>query len=345
MSAPRRHFLGEMAKGIARTASDGRAAISAARDAVIKPALELISPAPTDTGVDAPALPPLLAPPARLATLEELVELAGKLGLERRASDVLACARTSWRLVRTTAEGASGVSQLGGRPARIDADSWPTRDGRPLPLLAQIDLTAVAPDALPSGFPSSETLLAFGDFESPAAARTAATLLVVPDDAPQADPDAGPAEPLPVTPIRACPELVLPRVWSAPVEQLELTPNQRDAWEQLRVQLAAGQGTEPSDRAPSEVEVQRLFGYPDERTGEMPLASELLTRGYELMDDPPAVHPAAAEAEAASGRWQLLLQLELTRTLPTNAFSRLYFWATAEDVAAGEVAGVQAFTR
>jgi len=344
MSAPRRHFLGEVVKGIARTASDGRAAISAARNAVIKPTLELIRPVSADDGMQPLAPPPLLAPPTRLATPEELVELAVQLGLERRARDVLACARTSCRLVPTSARGASGVSHIGGLPARIDVDSWPTWDGRPLPLLAQIDLTAVAPDALPRGFPSSGTLLAFGDFDSRAAADAAAPLLLVADDAPRADPAAAPAATLPLTPIRACPERVLPRVWSAPVEQLELTPDERNAWEQLRAQLAVAQGTELWDQAPTGVVVQRLFGYPDERTGEMPLASELLARGYELTDDPPAVYPATAEAETASERWQLLLQLDLAGTLPKNAY-RLYFWATAESVAAGDVAGVKAFVR
>jgi hypothetical protein len=139
------------------------------------------------------------------------------------------------------------------------------------------------------------------------------------------------------TPLGLSAELVLPRVWAAPAQALGLSPEETGAWETLRERLAELQGVEAPQHTPEYV--LRLLGYPEDRRGDMPLRCELRSRGHDAGDEPPALHPAAAECESAAARWRLFLQL------PADAGQRLFVWIPDEQLRAGDLAGALAVVR
>ena len=180
--------------------------------------------------------------------------------------------------------------------------------------LAQIDLASVAALEAAPELPADGWLTFSAD-----------AVTVVSDPAP----DSG------SQPLAAAVELSLPRVWSAPVEALGLSTDERTAWQKLRVWLAESQGVELHDSTPGFLSLHRLLGYPDETGGDMPLRCELLEAGVELDEPYPRMHPLARELEAQARRWRLLLQLSVGET------ERVYFWITADDLDAGDFTRVR----
>jgi len=122
-------------------------------------------------------------------------------------------------------------------------------------------------------------------------------------------------------PLSLSAERTLPRVWTAPVQELGLSEAETAGWEALRSRLAALQGVEA--KAPDHV--MRLLGYPEDRTGEMPALCEARAR-------PAAPDPGA---HVAAGRWRLLLQL------PAGARKRRFVWVPGH----GELARAVAIVR
>jgi uncharacterized protein YwqG len=129
--------------------------------------------------------------------------------------------------------------------------------------------------------------------------------------------------------------LLLPRAWTRKVQAIGLSAKESDGWEQLRLHLAAHQGVADDGAEPRLVSVHRFLGYPDERQGHMPSICEAVSRGIDLTDAPYHLHPDAAQLEAASGRWRLLLQLSVDETFGwhwgPNA-ERLYVWIDEDDL-------------
>jgi hypothetical protein len=202
--------------------------------------------------------------------------------------------------------------------ARHSVRLTPAADGRSSfggdQYLAQIDLASVAALGAALPLPADGWLMFSGD-----------AVAVVSDRAP----DRG------SQPLAASVELSLPRVWSAPVEALGLSTDERIAWQKLRVWLAESQGVELHDSTPGFLALHRLLGYPDETGGDMPLMCELLQAGVELDEPYPRMHPLARELEAQALRWQLLLQLSVGES------ERLYFWVIADDLDAGDFTRVR----
>jgi len=94
--------------------------------------------------------------------------------------------------------------------------------------------------------------------------------------------------------------------------------------------------------------MHRLLGYPDTRRGDMPLACELLDRGYVLGETPPLAHPCAADAEPHAGRWRLLLQLSMDDALGWfwgGGRERLYVWIDESDLTNGDFSRVRAIAQ
>ena len=156
-------------------------------------------------------------PTTGAVTLDDLLAHAGDLGLDARAGAIRSLARWSIRLTPA----ADGRSQLGGEPGLPDGVPWPSADGRQLPCLAQLDLEDVAALGVATPVPADGRLLVFAEPGQSPFPR--GRLLVVPG------PGARGPEPLAVSP-----ELTLPRVWSAPVQDVGLADEVRDAWEALR---------------------------------------------------------------------------------------------------------------
>ena len=135
-------------------------------------------------------------------------------------------------------------------------------------------------------------------------------------------------------------ELVLPRVWSEPVQELGLDEAGQSAWTALRERLAAVQGVELHGEDPQPCVVHRFLGYPDERTGNMPIECELRAAGIDLEGGPAFAHARAAELGPRSTRWRMLLQLSTDDLLGWSWGSgaeRLYVWIDGADLAAGEL--------
>jgi len=143
--------------------------------------------------------------------------------------------------------------------------------------LAQIDLASVAALGEPTPLPAEGWLTFSADAVAVVSGQAA---------------DSG------SQPLAASVELSLPRAWSAPVEALGLSTDERIAWQKLRVWLAESQGVELHDSTPGFLAVHRLLGYPDETGGDMPLMCELLEAGAELDEPYPRMHPLAREREA-----------------------------------------------
>ena len=98
-------------------------------------------------------------------------------------------------------------------------------------------------------------------------------------------------------------QLVLPRVWSEPVQALDLSSDEHDAYVRLRDRLAVRQGVEIEHGGGAEVAYHRVLGYPDETTGTMPADCALVD---------------------GDGPWRLLLQVSAGPT------KRIYVWVRSE---------------
>ena len=202
--------------------------------------------------------------------------------------------------------------------ARHSVRLTPSADGRSSfggdRYLAQLDLASIAALGAALRLPADGWLVFSAGAVAPAAGRA---------------PDSG------SQPLATAVELSLPRVWSAPVEALGLSADERIAWQKLRVWLAESQAVELHDSTPGFLALHRLLGYPDETGGDMPLMCELLAAGAELDEPYPRMHPLARELEAQALRWQLLLQLSV------GDAERVYFWITADDLDAGDFTHVR----
>jgi hypothetical protein len=315
---------------------------------------------PTVPGED-PSPPPRRPPAARAlptrghVTIDDVLGIADECALTRRLDDVRALARRSLRLtlVGGSSHAMPQASWFGDPLVRPAGFVW---SGQHEPrCLAGIDLAQVAAVLGDDGpLPNDGTLWCFAP---PAAGfvshRGDAEDYYVVIQKGEAMPGAptvslGTAAPASSRSIELSAELQLPRVWSDAVQALELDQAEHDGWQRLRCQLAERQGVEVHDSTHGFQVTHRLLGYPDERRGDMPLACELLARGYILGEDPPLAHPCAGEAAPHAGRWRLLLQLSTDDELGWSwggRRERFYVWIDESDLANGDFARVRAFAQ
>jgi hypothetical protein len=259
-----------------------------------------VAPRASDV-VPAVAAMPVAPPPTRLLEIDELLAEATRVGLGRRHDALRELALVSWRLVPV--EEADGVVLPAGTP-------WPERDGQRLAAIAQFDRSAWPSAPLADG----ELLTLFGD-EVPAVDGEWGPVecgplvaLVTPADATRPSVATGPVVPRP--------ELVLPRVWSAALQDLDLDDAETEAWEALRRWSADAQGTVLGDDA-SGLRIDRVLGYPDERRGAMPEMCELAT------GVPRAQWRLLAQVTAEHGSW--------------GGRERVYVWLPDDDVTRARV--------
>lgn len=355
-SADRRRFLAGLAEEGARNAVHLAPA----------PLRALLSASASGAEAADPDPPP--APmPARCAEVDELLQMAGDLGLGAHREAVRRLALHSVRLqtARSAGRAAStgGGSWIGGlaappRPRRLSRRprgggaaerasgiDWPLRDGRPLACIAQIDLAEVAAAMPSTPLPGEGHLAFFFDVaEAPAGispvSRSAAAVRHLQRPLTAAD------QPRRQVGLPALPaaELSLPRAFSPLVAELSLEARQVAAWQQLREMLARRQGLPSPEQATQPLLVDRLLGYPDERNVPMALICELAEEGVDLSDGLPLAGPQTSQAEASSARWRLLLQLTATTSLRLGgaAHRRLCFWVADEALRAGDLSGVRA---
>lgn len=274
----------------------------------------------------------------RTVSVEELLGKAAEFGLEGRRDALSEHLRRSLRLVPSAHAAADGV-EFGGRPLMNDGQEWPSWQGRPLTFLAQLD----------AGEPLGRLLFFYDATGRPSgclAAHVGSARVLRANDR-RLVPLDGPALPAAAVTGRHAGELVLPRAFNARLQPLGFSDDERDAWEALRGELAALQGTELTDRQGGVFQVvHRVFGYPDETGGEMPLTCELASSGEDVIEGRAQLHPQAPKLERRSGRWELLAQLSGDGKLgwPWVA-QRLYFWIDRDALAAGNLEQVWAIAR
>jgi uncharacterized protein YwqG len=284
----------------------------------------------------------------RKASISDLLAAADELGLGARHAELRAAVRVSAQMAPSRL--ADGPVRFGGEARLPQGVAWPAAAGRPLRLLAQVDLSRIPSDGLP--FDGQGTLLFFFDTDWGSHGREAAEpergrVLHVGRDV-ETVPAAGPALPRRGGAGEVSCELRLPRVWSRRIDALDLTDDERYGWERLREHLAEWQGTDSIEQVASDSRVShRLFGVPDDTRGDMPLICELCDRGERIVGHA-LTHPQADEAEAKSDRWELLAQFSRDAELGWNwseSAVRIYFWCDHERLAAGDFSRIWTVAR
>lgn len=270
-------------------------------------------------------------PAERTATLGELSEWAREAGLSERTHDVVAKARFSHRATPARGDVESSGTYYGGIPD-LDGEDWPEAAGQRLEFIAQFEL----------GRAASTTEDLAGVIRLFAPPREGGFCTVVHAPMPAAPSNPGSARRYELTT-----ELVIPRAFSSVLTGLDLTSDEQDAWETLRLRLAREQGVIPFDQKPGRLNLDRVLGYPDERTGDMPLRCEMTAQGAADIGRSTRAHPGAAVHEAGAEHWRLLLQIN--RSHATRLFmrgaERLYIWITDEALRQRDFSGVQSIWR
>lgn len=310
-----------------------------------------------DDGEDL-GVPVLSAPlPARGVTSpvadEDLMRLAADAGLILRVEAVVALARRSVRLVPGEEPAAPGSrTRLGGAPDLPEGVQWPRWEDEPLTFLAQIDLSEATALGVEPLLPADGVLLIFSALDrtplgSSPLDRDSTRVLYVERERLPPEP-VGPAQPHAALALELSCELVLPRVWAADVQLLELEEPEQQAWEQVRRELAELQGVEAWDAGEPLDSRHHLLGFADESRADMPIACELAAQGIDVGYGAPWSHPEAKRVESAARRWRLLLQLTVDDEAGWafgRGRERLYVWAPRDDLASAQLAHVHALAR
>lgn len=303
-------------------------AVSEARAQLTQP----IGPDVPSEPVTSTSMPRLL--PAQLTdrhvTCDELLELAAESGLASRRGAIRRLCRRSVRLAAST-DGARRGVEAASLPAHL---SWPEWRGAPLALRLVLDFAEIARTSGASELPATGTLFVFLSAEQPPsglALEHSGSAQVMFDSDTRSSPHLRPDRRL----VQSSGELVLPRVWAESVEALGLEGDEQAAWQDLRLRLAERQGVVPFDAGSEPRAVHRVLGWPDERSGWMPLACALLDAGLDLTGHHAATHPRAADFAERTGDWRLLLQLTADPGLGWDwgpGHERLYVWIKERDL-------------
>ena len=286
--------------------------------------------------------------PTRTVTLDEMLATASGFGLASRSHAIVAAARTSGRFAELSEmhmenrSNAQGIRQ---------GQTWPTRHGHPLSLLALIDLEVLAPSDFPRQ-DSNKLAFFFDEGGAPGGqndGNKAQLLNLYETDCFGlfASGTSGSDPPRILSQVSR--ELVLPRAWSSRLSSLNLSDAEAMSWESLREWLADAQAARPSQPLPTQDHVvHRILGYPDYTGGDMQLICELCSQGYDVSPGSAAIHPQASKVEEESDRWELLAQFSADETLGwrwRSGTKRLYYWIDRDALAIGDFANVWVIAR
>jgi uncharacterized protein YwqG len=291
------------------------------------------------------APPPVPAPPStQLVDDDALVALCSEAGLDHRVTDVRHTARASLRLTRAVSAGIElGRSRLGGSPDVPPGFVWPIWNGRELGFLGQIDLGVVAGVDAGTSLPHAGLLLFFYDVAtgpsglSPAH-RGSCRVVLVDARADELEADGRHAPALRALPVEISRERTLPGAWSFAAEELDLSADEMDLWDELRDRLAHAQGVELVEAGPDRVALHRLLGYQDEIGREVELDCQLASAGIDA-GDVSLYFESRADHEAEARKWRLFLQLSADDSLatPDVGFDRLFVCIREPDLRAGNL--------
>ena len=321
----RRGFLRAFVRSAGEALVEATGAVKAEMD---EPEAAAPSAAP-DPAPRTHAAPLTQAPPVvRSLTVEEVLDLATEEGLAHRAEALRGLARAGTRL--TPPGGDDPARSWIGRPAATagtdgtaaavaDIDlADPALAGGPLPGGGRLRVQVIVPRRAPIG-------------------RCSRAHVAV-------DP-AGASARVEARPVALSTEMMLPRVWAAPVAALMFVEAEQAAYFRLRDRVADLQGVPVEDGDAEGVARHHLLGYPTETSGTMPLECELASRGLDLDTE---LHRVPPEVVAASERWRLLLQLtqdERGGVVLGPGAERLYFWITQDGLDRQDFSEVWAIPR
>ena len=328
-------------KGLLREAVDVVQEVSSALQSANEP--ELWRPPP----------PVPARPSTQLVDEDTLIALCSEAGLDHRVAEVRRTVRASLRLTRAIGAGVElGRSHLGGSPDVPPGFVWPIWNGRELGFLGQIDLGVVAGVDAGTSLPHEGLLLFFYDLAagpsglSPAH-RGSCRVVLVAARADELEADGRQHAPaLRALPVVISRELTLPGAWSFAAEELELSADEMDRWDELRDRLARAQGVELEETNTDRVALHRLLGYQDEIGREVELDCQLASAGVDA-GDASLYFESRADHEAEARTWRLLLQLSADDSLatPDVSFDRLFVCIREPDLRAGNLDGAWALLR
>jgi uncharacterized protein YwqG len=281
--------------------------------------------------------PPRAALPAvSFVDNDGLEERVRATRLEHRLTDIRTLARAGARL--TPVVDSESRSRLGGSPDLPAGFAWPTWNGRELAFLGQFDLAELTAVGVRDVLPEAGLLLVFADLTmrpsglSPVHAGSCSVVLAPSGCELTEDGRRHPA--LREVRVRLTRELQLPSAWSFLAEPLALSPDEIDAWEEVRTTLAEAQGVELEDSDFGQVALHRLLGYQDEVGRELEIDCQLASSGLDAADVE-VYFEARGEHEAEARRWRLLLQVTADATLRLgDGVERLFVCIREDDLRA-----------
>lgn len=265
--------------------------------------------------------------------------LIWEAGLDHRLDALEAVVRRSVRMLTITAPEQDlplGSSKLGGAPDLPPHVAWPTRRGRPLSFIGQINLADLAAFPSADGLPARGLLSFFYDaYEQPwgfdpedAGSWRVMYLLQAPSDLQRRHPPRTLTEYTGLfTPCRLhfYEAVTLPPADSLTLVGLGLDDEEWDRYHDLLF--------ERMEMHPHET-MHQILGHPDTIQGDMQVECQLVSHGFNaslrFQDNPHTWHDLAVGAED----WQLLLQLDSDdrAQMMWGDCGRLYFWIRRTDL-------------
>jgi hypothetical protein len=321
----RRGFL----RAFVRSAGEALVEATGMVNAELGESAERVEPDAAPSATGPPPVPLTQAPPvARSLTVEEVLDLAAEEGLAHRADALRGLARAGTRLTPAAGDGPAR-SWIGREAATAHGDGT-------VAAVADIDLSDPALAGGP--LPGSGRLIAhvIVPRRAPIGPCTRAQVRVKPADT---------SERVEARSVDLSTEMMLPRVWAAPVTALMFAETEQAAYIRLRERVAELQGVPVEDGDAEGIARHHLLGYPTETSGSMPLECELASRGLDL-DTP--LHRVPQAVVAASERWRLLLQLtqdEAGGVILGAGTERLYLWIAQDGLDRQDLSEVWAIGR
>lgn len=295
----------------------------------------------------APILPETREVAERMVRSSGAVDCAGEL-IPRLQRSI----RVSPLLLDDVDELAKGASRFAAVPDVPPGFEWPQQQGRPLDLIAQVQLSDVAPLDEDEALPNTGWLCFFyalGQRPVPAGThpndRTAWQVVYFDGDPGALERRRAP-EPLkeefPPCGIRFWKEWTLPSLLEEP-RLLERGRCGRFYYQDLREALSG---------RPEENGWHHLLGHADNVSGAMRPVCQMAANGVPASRDTDPNDPEVQALVSGAERWVLLFQVELsaleqieapTERLPWAIFTppdRLYYWIREEDLSAGDFSRV-----
>jgi uncharacterized protein YwqG len=271
---------------------------------------------------------------------EQISDLIQSVGLSHHAAAIQSLVRNTIN-VRVTPEqqGQStvGRSRFGGWPDLPQSMNWPVWNNEPLTFIGQFRMTETAPYDSDGDLPQTGWLYFFYEANEQQVwgfdpdGRGAWRVLYyggpASDLCPRHNPK-GLEDEFPEAVVEFSKGVSLPSWESAPIMSLNLTEDERDAYNELLDKLAAVDGDGPA--------CHQLLGHPKQIQRDMQLECQLVSHGVYCGDLTGYESSLRAELEEGAKDWRLLLQVDSddnTGMMWCDS-GRIFYWIRQDDLRA-----------